>query len=255
MSIFQTLIANALQYAQENDVALEDFGTSASMLYVRVRGSNTRSMGVTLVPHTEGELSGLQGDSIETIFSHAASYNPMQRALCLALINALGQHSLHGDASFTYATRGTRALLLENILERTRQGDEVVFVGNLAPVVAALKENGRKPIVFCRQKNQYAQGIYSDIFEYEAIQKAPIAIITGASLIGSTLDALMHLSPKNTCRILAGFSAGAHPSWFEGTGVSHVASMKIEERYKEALIKNHWDEIFDYPAYFAPVLR
>ena len=128
-------------------------------------------------------------------------------------------------------------------------------MGNLAPVVAKLKENGRKPIVFCRQKQHYAEAIYSDIFEYEAIQTAPIAIITGATLIGSTLDALLTLSPKESIRILAGFSAGAHPSWFEGTGVTHLTSMKIESRYKEALMKNNWEEVFSYPSYFHALKR
>lgn len=250
MSIFQHLRAQALAYAQTHHVVLVDFGVSASMLYAIIEDHERKAIGVTLIPYGEGELLALQGSSIEEVFDFSLDFNPLQRAFALAVINALGQHALRNDMNFDVSNVGVQPLLAEKILSYTKEGDEVVFVGNLRPVVAKLKENGRKPIVFCRQKQQYGQGVYSDIFEYEAIQSAPIAIITGASLIGSTLDALIQLSPKTSIRILTGFSAGAYPSWFEGMGITHLASMKLEVAFKEALMKNRWEEVFTYPGYF-----
>jgi hypothetical protein len=64
------------------------------------------------------------------------------------------------------------------------------------------------------------------------------------------LDALIHLSPKGSMRILAGFSAGAYPQWFEGSGLTHSVSMKLDIAFKEALIKNRLEEVFTYPGYW-----
>ena len=251
MAIFQRLKTKALEYAQTQHMVLVDFGVSVSMIYAIVADKEKKAIGVTLIPHGEGELCALQGTSIEEVFEFSSSFNPLQRAFALAVINALGQHALSNDEKFDISNVGVQPLLTEKILDATKKGDEVVFVGNLRPVVTKLKENGRKPIVFCRQKQQYGDGVYSDIFEYEAIQYAPIAIITGASLIGSTLDALIQLSPKNAIRILAGFSAGAYPAWFEGTGLTHIVSMKLGIAFKEALLKNRWEEVFTYSGYFS----
>lgn len=251
MTIFQHLMIKAREYALEHHLSVEDFGVSASMIYAIVHGDNKRTIGVTLIPHGEGDLCALEGKCIEEIFDHALTFNPLKRAFALALINAIGQHALHNTFS---PADNTRSLLVQQILEMTHVGDEIVFVGNLAPVVAKLKEEGRNPIVFCRQKNNESERIYSDIFEYETIQTAPIAIITGATLIGSTLDALLKLSPPQSIRILAGFSAGAHPSWFKGSGLTHVTSMLLEPSFKEALRINQWNDVFNAPGYFCPVL-
>ena len=255
MTILEKLMERAKAYAFEHKIKIDDFGVTASMIYVIVSNDERNAIGVTLVPHAEGPMGVLQGSHIEEIFEHAKAFHALQRAFALALINALGQHALKGEKELSVNEAGARSLLLEKILEFTQEGDEVVFVGNLAPLVAKLKEKGRKPIVFCRQKQQYNEGIYSDIFEYEMIQKAPIAVITGATLIGSTLDALMHLSPKESIRILVGFSAGAHPAWFENTGVTHIGSMQLEVAYREALLKNSWEEVFSYPSYFCTTTR
>lgn len=253
MIILQRLMAHAKAYALKCHAEIDEVGVTASMIYVIVKNNERRAIGVTLVPHGEGQLGALQGLGIEEIFEHAKLFLPLQRAYALALINALGQHALGDEKEHHVSQSGTRSLLVEKVLELTNEGDEIVFVGNLAPVVLKLKENGRKPIVFCRQKQQYSESIYSDIFEYEVIQRAPIAIITGATLIGSTLDALVKLSPKEAIRILAGFSAGGHASWFEETGVTHLTSMQLDCSYKDALLKNSWEEIFSYPSYFTQV--
>ena len=249
--ILEQLMEHAKAYALTKNIKIDDFGVTAAMVYVIVSDDITKAIGVTLVPHGEGPLGVLEGKEIEEIFEHAKTFQALPRAFALALVNAIGQHAIKEDKAFISSHEGARSVLVERILEMTHIGDEVVFIGNLAPVVAKLREEGRKPIVFCRQKQHYSEQIYSDIFEYEAIQKAPMAIITGATLIGSTLDALVALSPKGSVRILAGFSAGAHPQWFEGTGVTHIASMILDIGYKEALLKNAWEDVFSYESYIS----
>lgn len=249
--ILEQLIKHAKAYAQTHHIKIDDFGVTASMIYVIVSNEKRKTIGVTLVPHGEGPLGALEAKEIEEVFEYAKTFQALSRAFALALVNAIGQHAIQEDEAFHSSQEGARSLLVDKILELTHVGDEVVFIGHLAPVVAKLKEERRTPIVFCRQKQQYNEHIYSDIFEYEAIQKAPIAIITGATLIGSTLDALLALSPKNSVRIVAGFSAGAHPKWFEGMGVTHIASMKLDVCYKEALLKNRWEDVFSYTSYIS----
>lgn len=248
ITILKQLSEKAKKYALQEGIVLEDFGVTSSMIYAVVKNGEKSAIGVTLTPTSEGQMGCLQGSSIEEIFSFQEQYSPMQRAFCLALINALGQHSLEQAEGEDVQIH---SLLPERLLEMTKVGDEVVFVGNLAPVIAKLKENGRKPIVFCRDRAK--EGTFSDIFEYEAITKAPIAVITGSSLIGSTIDALMSLSPQNSTRILTGFSAGANPLWFKGTKISHIASMRLEIGFKEELLKNNWQKVFTYGSYVKEV--
>lgn len=248
MTIIEKLKTHALAYGKENNLVLEDFGVSASCVYAIVSGKGKSAIGVALLPHGEGDFGPLLGKNIEEVFDFSLSYNALQRAFALSLINALGQHALSFDMSTP--TLGTRQLLPQKLLEMTQMGDEIVFIGNLEPVIAKLTSEGRKPIVFCRQKNRLGKEVFSDIFEYEALQKSSIAVITGAALIGSTIDAIINMSPKNAIRIMAGFSCGAHPSWFKDTGITHVASMKLELPLKKALLNNAWDEVFNYPGYF-----
>lgn len=250
-TIFKHLMSEAQKYALQHNIEVIDFGVTSSMVYVIVDGrENKQRIGVTLVPYGEGEFGSLKGRTVKEIFSYALNFHPLQRAFALALINALGQYAINDSFELK---EDIRALLSKNILDMTQESDEILFIGNLKPVVNKLRENKRVPIVFCRNREHYKDGVYSDIFEYEMIQKNSVAIITGATLIGSTIDALIKLSPKESVRILAGFSAGAHPSWFKGTGITHIASISLEVDFKEYLYKNQWEKVFEYPSYFVKV--
>jgi len=249
-TILNHLINHANDYALKYNIQLSDFGITSSMIYSIVEGCKRKTIGVTLTPHNEGKIDVLQGKTIQEVFDYAKHYDPVQRAFALSLVNALGQHAIHNSIELQ---EDIRSLLSKNILAMTNKDDEVIFIGNLKPVVMRLHKEQRVPLVFCRNKEHYEKGVYSDIFEYEHIQKNNIAIITGASLIGSTLDALIKLSPKNSIRILAGFSAGAHPSWFKGTGITHIASIAITTKFKASLHKDQWDSVFSYPSYFIKV--
>ncbi len=249
-TIFEHLMAKAREYSLKNCVEVVEYGMNDNMIYVIVGDDLKKSIGVTLNSKEESYVKTLKGDSVEEIFKYAKEFNPLQRAFALATINALGQHAQDKELEFE---EDLRELLTKKVLEFSGEDDEVTFVGNLKPVVMKLAQNNRKPVVFCRNKEHYSDVVYSDIFEYEMIQKESVAVITGASLIGSTIDALIKLSPKNSPRILAGFSAAAHPSWFKGTGVTHIASLSIGLDFRESLLKGEWEKVFDHKAYFVEV--
>lgn len=251
MSLYANLIHQASLIAQHEGLILEDFGTSTTCVYALIRQANQRYIGVALLPQGEGEFTPLCATSCEEVFDQSLGFRPLHRALGLALANAIARYRLGSEK--IPLQKGARTLLPQKLLELTKEGDEIVFVGNLEPVIKKMRQEGRKPLVFCRQKNRLSDEVHSDIFEYEALASSKVAVITGAALIGSTVDAISAISPKESVRILAGFSAGVHPSWLSGSGFTHVASMLLEPSIKESLFRHQWEEIFSYPAYFLPI--
>ncbi len=78
-------------------------------------------------------------------------------------------------------------------------------------------------------------------------------MITGAALIGSTIDALLKFTSKARMVILSGFSAGANPLWLNNLGLTHVASISLSDCSKVELEtdleKNDLELIFKNKAY------
>ena len=92
-------------------------------------------------------------------------------------------------------------------------------------------------------------GVYNDIFEYEAVSRASVVVITGAALIGSTIDAILKFTQNARAVIVAGFSAGAHPSWFEDTGLTHVVSTYLGDFSPEIIKRDNLKDVFENPSY------
>lgn len=251
MSLYTHFTQKALQVAQESDLKLVDYGASASCIYALIERAGERYIGVALLPQGEGEFRALKGQSCEEVFQESKGYQPLQRALGLALANAVARFLL-AQESISLEGR-VRDMLPQKLLEMTREGEEIVFIGNMAPLIEKMEREGRKTLVFCRQRHHLGARVHSDMFEYEALQESKIAVITGAALIGSTVDAILALSPQNSVRILNGFSAGLHPSWLAGSGITHISSMLLEPRLKESLLRYEWEAMFEYGGYFLPI--
>jgi hypothetical protein len=78
---------------------------------------------------------------------------------------------------------------------------------------------------------------------------ADVVIITGAALIGSTIDALLAMSSKKAHIILAGFSAGLYPAWLGETRIAQVASINLANVPLTGLLNYEIEEIFAHPCY------
>lgn len=219
--------------------------------YARVRGAKREAAGVALSPRNEGTPTPLTLQNLEGIIDAGSGFDPFKRAMALAAINAVGQYALARENPETAAD--LRALIIEKILENSTQQTRIAVIGYLRPVVERLKREGRQVEVFCREYRNPQEGVYNDIFEYEAVGEAEIMLITGAALIGSTVDALIALSPKARMRILSGFSAGVYPAWLEGSGITHVASLQPDLAIESALLRNDWERLFACPAYWLEV--
>ena len=92
-----------------------------------------------------------------------------------------------------------------------------------------------------------------DIFEYEAISKADIVVITGATLIGSTIDAILKFTSNAKMVVLAGFSAGANPEWFKNKNIDYIGSISLKDCKKEDVLLNDLETIFKNGCYITKI--
>jgi uncharacterized protein len=249
LSLFHQLQRCALADAGAAGLELRDLEMGLSCAYASVEGPEGEAVGVALTPKEEGPASPLRGETLREVIEAGSGYDPYARTAALAVMNAVSRYALAPEPLYP----DLRRMLCQKVLEGTQPGDRIAVIGNLRPLVACLKEADREVVVFCRGHRDPDNGIYSDIFEYESVPEADALIITGAALIGSTVDALLALSPRAKMRILAGFTAGVHPDWLESSGVTHVAGLSLDPSVRTPLIRNGWASLFDYPAYWLEV--
>ncbi len=240
----------ALEALAQHEVVCDDLGMTPSCGYCVLRRKDQVGVGLVLTPQGEGTLTPLHGD-IRTLLENSSAFEPFGRAQALSVMNALFALR-RSTLSLQYAP-DMRVLLSHKILEATDTQNRIVIIGNLRPVVAKLRAQQRHVEVFCRSANNPQEGVYNDIFEYEAVQNADVLLITGAALIGSTVDALVAMSPKASMRILAGFSAGVDPQWFQANGITHICSVNLDINIIERLKRNDFEAVFAYESYLMEV--
>jgi uncharacterized protein (DUF4213/DUF364 family) len=250
LSIFESLRLNAINALKENSYKTEALGMTISCAYCSLTLNNKLGVGLALSPQGEGALSPIESNPL-SILEKAKVYEPFSRAAALSVMNAIYAHK-RTSLSVDYAP-DMRVMLTQKVLKATDKDSRIVIIGNLKPVVAKLRENERNIEVFCRSSNNPSEKIYNDIFEYEAAMDADVLIITGAALLGSTVDALVAMSPKASLRILTGFSAGVDPQWLKGTGITHVCSVNLNPSVINNLALNNFESIFDYESYLIAV--
>ncbi len=244
--LLNQLKEKALQSAVKNKLFLKEFLLDKTFTFCIISDGKSNAIGLTLTPKNEGELNEVSMNSIEEILT-TNNYNLALRAVSLALINAIGQYEL--SKKNIPLKPNLREELHETIYNLSCEDDNIVFIGNLKPVVKKLKQSRKNITVFCRSMTDEKNGVYNDIFEYEAVEKADIVIITGAALIGSTIDALLKFTKKAKAIILSGFSAGLNPSWLEGFPISHVVSTSLKKSKKEDILNISLEEIFSNNCY------
>ncbi len=235
--IFEQLRQRALEACAH---VLLEVGMTPSCAYAQVGGA----IGLALTPQGEGALKPLP-DSALALLEASSAYEPYIRASALSVINALFAYR-RSTLDYDYAP-DMRVLLSQKILEATDAHSRIVIIGNLKPVVMKLRQQGRCVEVFCRSANNPAEGVYNDIFEYEAAMNADVLLITGAALIGSSVDALIAMSPKAQMRILAGFSAGVDPLWLKSSGITHLCSVHVTPEIVSKLMRNDFESVFRPP--------
>lgn len=244
--ILDDLAAQALDCAKKNSLKLIEVKVDTTFTFVIISNGKSSQIGVTLTPHDEGKIEFKNFISIKEILENK-DFNITNRAIKLATINAIGQFELSIENIELKAN--LRVALYETIYKESLEKDKIVFIGNLKPVVKKLKEKRENIQVFCRSANDEKDGVFNDIFEYEAVKNADIVIITGAALIGSTIDALLKFTCHAKTVILAGFSVGINPKWLKNYKITHVASTYLKDCRKKDILNISLEEIFNNSCY------
>lgn len=248
--LLDDLAKKALESVKINSLKLVEFFIDNTFTFSIITNDSTSQIGVTLTPKSEGNIQNLTYESIEEILNDK-NYDVSSRAVKLATINAIGQFELR-DKTLDLKPN-LRVALYETIMSESKKDDKIVFIGNLKPVVMKLREQRDNVSVFCRSMSIPENQVYNDIFEYEAVADADVVIITGAALIGSTIDALLKFTQNAKCTILAGFSAGINPQWIENHKITHVASTYLKDYTKKDILNSSLESIFDNNCYVAKI--
>jgi hypothetical protein len=243
LSIYRNLAQNALQALQTDKIVLKTYGMDESLVKVTVRGNDDLFTGVTITPKNEGALCNTRFDNVKELLERSYAFDVGLRAYGLACINAIGgflnaKEGLHANDSL-------RSGVVDFVDKNSSTADEVVIIGHLVPVVEKLRQNGKNVKVFCRQKTDIADALYNDIFEYEALQNADIVVVTAATLLGSTVDAILKFTANAKIVMLTGFSAGGYVPWYKKIGFTHLASLQIKGDARDLRFEN----LFENPSY------
>lgn len=248
--LFHQLQSSALEAIKKYNLKLLEGGVGKNLTCISVHNETQTATGVALTPLNEGDIEPFSEDSLENLLAQGNAYDISKRSIALATINSIGQFCIKQNPF--QCQSNLRIALSEHIHKLTCKDSKIVFIGHLKPVVNALCQNRRNPIVFCRQHTDIQNRVYNDIYEYEGVIDADVVIITGAALIGSTIDAILAMCPRKAHIILAGFSAGLYPKWLENSSIHEVASIDLSHVSLQALLNYGVEDIFTHPCYIQP---
>jgi uncharacterized protein (DUF4213/DUF364 family) len=97
----------------------------------------------------------------------------------------------------------------------------------MPPVVRSLREKGVKTLVFERNPKLWDQETLSDALEYVLLPEVEAVIVSGSALVNGTLDMILDRAKNAEIIVLTGPTAQLHPDFVKGTGVTHLAAMKV----------------------------
>ncbi|USS40554.1 DUF364 domain-containing protein [Thermococcus aggregans] len=202
--------------AMEEDFKLVDFFFALPYTYVVIEGEKGKAVGLVMtLPEEINEYKNtITGASLRGFIEKADSLNIIERTLGLAAINAVSQYYLEVDAE-------------RNVLDLVEE-EKVAVIGNMLPLVQALREKGKEVFVFERNPKLWDRETLSDALEYVLLPEMEAVIVSGSALLNCTIDMIVERSNKAKKIILVGATAQGLPEFFKGTGVTHLASVKVE---------------------------
>ncbi|WP_209478156.1 Rossmann-like domain-containing protein [Thermococcus stetteri] len=197
---------------------LVDFGFALPYTWVLIEGPEGKALGVamTLPEEVQRYRNSIDEPSLEAFIERADSLNVIERTLGIAAVNAVSQY--HLDVS---------NLPDVDVVELVEGFDRVAVIGNMPPVVRALREKGIETLVFERNPKLWDRDTYSDALEYVLLPKAEAVIASGSALVNGTLEMILDRAKNAELIVLTGPSAQIHPELVKGTGITHLAAMKV----------------------------
>jgi uncharacterized protein len=161
-----------------------------------------------------GSLTGLTAGEL---LSGLESDYPLERALGLAVCNALNQR-----IDCRYMDEDSIALL------DLREHDHVVMVGFFGPLVARIKATGcRLDIV---ERDAAKPGVIDPGQGLAALAQCDVAIITSTSIINNTVEELLSALRKTRSAVMLGPSTPLFPAAFAGTRITQLSGSHVMDR-------------------------
>ncbi|WP_457754440.1 Rossmann-like domain-containing protein [Thermococcus sp.] len=225
--ILRKLKKEALRIIDE-DFTIVDFSFALPYTYVVIEGKRGKSLGVAMTLPEEIQMYSNEIEDVDVgeFIKKVDSLNIIERTLAIATINAVSQYYI----DLSKAKRKDVTELLDDSIEK------VAVIGNMHPIVKTLKERGFDLYVFERNLKLWDRETLSDSLEYWLLPEMDAIIVSGSALVNATLDMILERSKKVKLIVLTGPTAQLLPELLEGSGVTHLASMKVLNTEK-ALIR------------------
>jgi uncharacterized protein (DUF4213/DUF364 family) len=205
---------------------LLDFGFALPYTWVLAEGPEGKALGVamTLPEEVQRYTNSISEPSIEAFIERADSLNVIERTLGIAAVNAVSQY--HFDVS---------DLPDVDVVELVEDFSKVAVIGNMPPVVRALHEKGVMTLVFERNPKLWDRETLSDALEYILLPEVEAVIVSGSALVNGTLEMILDRAKNAELIVLTGPTAQIHPELVKGTGITHLAAMKVTDLEKALL--------------------
>ena len=202
-----------------DDLELVDFGFALPYTWVLLKGPEGKALGVamTLPEEVQRYRNSIGEPSLNAFIERADSLNVIERTLGLASINAVSQYYIDlNDAEFVDVLE----LLPEN-------AGKIALIGNMPPLARELRNKGYEIYVFERNAKLWDRDTYSDALEYHLLPEMDAVVASASCLVNGTVDMLLDRAKKAELFVLTGPTGQLLPEFLRGTGVTHLAAMKV----------------------------
>jgi len=222
---------NELDY----ELKIIDYCIGIRYSYVIVEGAKGQSMGLAFTPLEDVVYQPMaRAPNINSLLELVSSTSILNKVLGVALMNALSNYLLWCLNN----TFGVIFLYNVNLIEKLKEfaKEPIIVIGNMKPLVKALRSENLKVIAVSERNPCYRQGALPDTLIARVIKHANTLIVTGVTLVNDTIDYILNLA-KGKRVILVGPTAGAHPRAFIDNGIKVVASLSSKdiEKVKEII--------------------
>ncbi|NJE84311.1 hypothetical protein E3E23_00415 [Thermococcus sp. CX2] len=203
----------------EEDFRIIDFSFALPYTYVLIEGERGRALGVAMtLPEEVGTYrTSIEEPSLEVFIEKADSLNVIERTLALAAINAVSQYYI--DVS--------NAPNLDVVELLDESFEKVAVIGNMPPVVRTIRERGFDVYVFERNPKLWDRNTLSDALEYWLLPEVDAVIASGSAILNGTLEMMLDRAKRARLFVLTGPTAQLLPEFLRGSGVTHLAAMKV----------------------------
>ncbi len=220
------------------DLEISDYAIGPKYAYVEVSGEKGGALGLSYFPSEDVSRGFSRVPHLDEIPEFVRSLNIFEKALGVAMLNAVSQYLMWNLRRIKGVRRGN----ITEIVPRFCSPGRIVVVGNMVPLIKNLPGDCE---VFVLERNpRMRTNAYPDTMAPRIIPKADVLIISGAALVNDSIDSLLALSSKAAIRFLVGPTAGITPE-ITGGEFDYIAGLRVidADRVKE-IIKlggGRWD--------------